>query len=79
MVKDPTTNAWVERTQFLDSCGAFNMISRSDLHDIRPASLYFMRPMRMRTIEETTSWYQDVGKSYARDASGNTLVRLERI
>ena len=76
MVKDPTTNAWVERTQFLDSCGAFNMISRSELHDIRPASQYGMRPMRMRTIEETTSWYQDVGKSYARDASGNTLVRL---
>ena len=76
MVKDPATNAWVERTQFLDSCGAFNMISRSELHDIRPASQYGMRPMRMRTIEETTSWYQDVGKSYARDASGNTLVRL---
>ena len=76
MVKDPATNAWVERTQFLDSCGAFNMISRSELHDIRPASQYGMRPMRMRTIEETTSWYQDVGKSYAKDASGNTLVRL---
>ena len=30
----------------------------------------------MRTIEETTSWYQDVGKSYAKDESGKTLVRL---
>lgn len=67
---------WVERKQFLDSCGAFNIISKTELHDLRPAADYGMRPMRMKCLENTTGWYKTVGKSYAKDETGKTLVRL---
>ena len=67
---------WVERTQFLDTCGAFNIITRGELHDIKPAAKYNMRPMRMKCLETTTGWYKDVGISYAKDEKGITRKRL---
>ena len=70
------THVWVERTQFLDTCGAFNIISREELHDIKPAEEHGMRSMRMRCLEATTGWYRDVGKSYAKDEKGKTKMRL---
>jgi hypothetical protein len=66
---------WVERTQFLDTCGAFNIISRRELHDIKPASHYGMSSMRLKSLESNTSWYRDVGKSCAKDEHGKTVVR----
>ena len=34
-----------------------------------------MSPMRLRSLESNTSWYKDVGKSYAKDEHGKTIVR----
>ena len=76
-VKDPMDpNKWVTITDHLDSCGAFDLVQRQYLHDIKPAARYGMHPIRMSCLESTTDWYRDVGKDYVKDADGNVNVRL---
>ena len=76
-VKDPTDpTEWVTITDHLDSCGAFDLVQRQYLHDIKPAAQYGMHPIRMSCLESTTDWYRDVGKDYVKDANGNVNVRL---
>jgi hypothetical protein len=76
-VKDPVDpNKWVTITDHLDSCGAFDLVQRQYLHDIKPAARYGMHPIRMSCLESTTDWYRDVGKDYVKDADGNVNVRL---
>ncbi len=38
------TNKWVTITDHLDSCGAFDLVQRQYLHDIKPAAHYGMNP-----------------------------------
>jgi hypothetical protein len=71
---DPTK--WVTITDHLDSCGAFDLVQRQYLHDIKSAAQYGMHPIRMSCLESTTDWYRDVRKDYAKDANGNVNVRL---
>jgi hypothetical protein len=76
-VKDPMDpNKWVTITDHLDSCGAFDLVQRQYLHDIKPAAWYGMHPIRMSCLESTSDWYRDVGKDYVKDADGNVNVRL---
>jgi hypothetical protein len=76
-VKDPTDpTKWITITDHLDSCGAFDLVQRQYLHDIKPATQYGMHPIRMSCLESTTDWYRDVGKDYVKDADGNVNVRL---
>ncbi len=76
-VKDPLDpNKWVTITDHLDSCGAFDLVQRQYLHDIKPAAQYGMHPIRMSCLESTTDWYRDVGKDYVKDVDGNVNVRL---
>jgi hypothetical protein len=76
-VKDPLDpNKWVTITDHLDSCGAFDLVQRQYLHDIKPAAHYGMHPIRMSCLESTTDWYRDVGKDYVKDVDGNVNVRL---
>jgi len=76
-VKDPMDpTKWVTITDHLDSCGAFDLVQRQYLHDIKPAAQYGMHPIRMSCLESTTDWYRDVGKDYVKDANGNVNVRL---
>ena len=76
-VKDPMDpNKWVTITDHLDSCGAFDLVQRQYLHDIKPAARYGVHPIRMSCLESTTDWYRDVGKDYVKDADGNVNVRL---
>ena len=76
-VKDPTDpGKWVTITDHLDSCGAFDLVQRQYLHDIKPAAQYGMHPIRMSCLESTTDWYRDVGKDYVKDVDGNVNVRL---
>ena len=76
-VKDPMDpDKWVTITDHLDSCGAFDLVQRQYLHDIKPAAQYGMHPIRMSCLESTTDWYRDVGKDYVKDADGNVNVRL---
>ena len=76
-VKDPMNpSEWVTITDHLDSCGAFDLVQRQYLHDIKPATQYGMHPIRMSCLESTTDWYRDVGKDYVKDADGNVNVRL---
>ena len=66
-VKDPMDpNKWVTITDHLDSCGAFDLVQRQYLHDIKPAARYGMHPIRMSCLESTTDWYRDVGKDYVK-------------
>jgi hypothetical protein len=67
---------WVTITDHLDSRGAFDLVQRQYLHDIKPAAHYDMHPIRMACLESTTDWYRDVGKDYVKDADGNVNVRL---
>ncbi len=53
-------------TDHLDSCGAFDLVQRQYLHDIKSAVQYGMHPIRMFCLESTTDWYWDVGKDYVR-------------
>ena len=69
-------NKWITITDHLDSCGAFDLVQRQYLHDIKPASQYGMHPIRMACLESTTDWYRDVGKDYVKDIDGNVNVRL---
>jgi hypothetical protein len=58
-VKDPMDpNKWVTITDHLDSCGAFDLVQRQYLHDIKPAAQYGMHPIRMSCLESTTDWYR---------------------
>ncbi len=76
-VKDPTDpTKWVTITDRLDSCGAFDLVQRQYLHDIKPAAQYGMHPIRMSCLESTTNWYRDIRKDYVKDADGNVNVRL---
>ena len=76
-VKDPMDpNKWITITDHLDSCGAFDLVQRQYLHDIKPAAQYGMHPIRMACLESTTDWYRDVGKDYVKDIDGNVNVRL---
>ncbi len=76
-VKDLTDpDKWVTITNHLDSCGAFDLVQRQYLHDIKPAAQYGMHPIRMSCLESTTDWYRDVGKDYAKKVDGNVNVRL---
>ena len=76
-VKDPLDpNKWVTITDHLDSCGAFDLVQRQYLHDVKPAAHYGMHPIRMSCLESTTDWYRDVGKDYVKDVDGNVNVRL---
>jgi hypothetical protein len=76
-VKDPTDpDKWVPINDHLDSCGAFDLVQRQYLHDIKPATQYGMHPIRMSCLESTTDWYRDVGKDYVKDVDGNVNVRL---
>ena len=76
-VKDPVDpNKWITITDHLDSCGAFDLVQRQYLHDIKPAAHYGMHPIRMSCLESTTDWYRDVGKDYVKDVDGNVNVRL---
>ena len=63
-------------TDHLDSCGAFDLVQRQYLHDIKPAAHYGTHPIRMSCLESTTDWYRDVGKDYVKDVDGNVNVRL---
>jgi hypothetical protein len=75
-VKDPMDpDKWVTITDH-DSCGAFDLVQRQYLHDIKPAAQYGMHPIRMSCLESTTEWYRDVGKDYVKDVDGNVNVRL---
>jgi hypothetical protein len=67
---------WITVTNHLDSCGAFDLVQRQYLHDIKPAAQYGMRPIRIACHESTTDWYRDVGKDYVKDVDGNVNVRL---
>ncbi len=67
---------WATITDHLDSCGAFDLVQRQYLHDIKPVAQYGMHPIRMSCLESTTDWYRDVGKDYVKDADGNANVRL---
>jgi hypothetical protein len=69
-------NKWITITDHLDSCGAFDLVQRQYLHDIKPAAQYGMHPIRMACLESTTDWYRDVGKDYVKDIDGNVNVRL---
>jgi hypothetical protein len=69
-------NKWVTITNHLDSCGAFDLVQRQYLHDIKPAAQYGMRPIRMSCLESITDWYRDVGKDYVKDKDGNVNDRL---
>ncbi len=61
-VKDPMDpNKWITITDHLDSCGAFDLVQRQYLHDIKPAAQYGMHPIRIACLESTTDWYWDVG------------------
>ena len=54
-VKDPMDpNTWITITDHLDSCGAFDLVQRQYLHDIKPAAQYGMHPIRMACLESTT-------------------------
>ncbi len=76
-VKDSMNpSKWVTITDHLDSCGAFDLVQRQYLHDIKPAAQYGMHPIRMSCLKSTTDWYRDVGKDYVKDADGNVNVRL---
>jgi hypothetical protein len=76
-VKDPMNpNEWVTITDHLDSCGAFDLVQRQYLHDIKSAAQYGMHPIRMSCLESNTDWYRNVGKGYVKDADGNVNVRL---
>jgi hypothetical protein len=68
--------ARVTITDHLDSCGAFDLVQRQYLHDIKPAAQYGMHPIRMFCLGSTTDWYRDVGKDYVKDADDNVNVRL---
>jgi hypothetical protein len=68
-------NKWITITDHLDSCGAFYLVQRQYLHDIKPAQ-YGMHPIRMACLESTTDWYRDVGKDYVKDVDENVNVRL---
>ncbi len=47
-VKDPMDpNKWITITDHLDSCGAFDLVQRQYLHDIKQAAQYGMHPIRM--------------------------------
>jgi hypothetical protein len=60
-VKDPMDpNKWTSITDHLDSCGAFDLVQREYLHDIKPAAQYGMHPIRVACLESTTDWYRDV-------------------
>jgi hypothetical protein len=77
--KDPMDpKKWITITDHLDSCGAFDLVQRQYLHDIKPAAQYGMHPIRMACLESTstTDWYRDVGKDYVKDVDGNVNVRL---
>jgi hypothetical protein len=55
-VKDPMNpNEWVTITDHLDSCGAFDLVQKQYLHDIKPAAQYGMHPIRMSCLESTVS------------------------
>jgi hypothetical protein len=75
--KDPTDpNKWITITDHLDSCGAFDLVQRQYLHDIKLAAQYGMHPIRMACLESTTDWYRDVGKDYVKDVDENVNVCL---
>jgi hypothetical protein len=78
-VKDPTDpTKWVTITDHLDRCGAFDLVQRQYLHDIKPAAQYGMRPIRMSCLESITDWYRDVGKDYVKDANGRKALCLRQ-
>ena len=74
---DPNNpDKWVTILDCLDTCGAFNLVQREYLQEVKPASEYGMLKIRMACLEHKTSWYADVGKDYVKDADGNVNVRL---
>jgi hypothetical protein len=76
-VKDPMDpNKWITITDNLGSCGAFDLVQRQYLHDIKPAAQYGTHPIRMACLESTTNWYRDVEKDYVKEVDGNVNVRL---
>ncbi len=70
-------NKWATITDYLDSCGAFDLVQRQYLHDIKPVAQYGMHPIRMSCLEFATNWYRDVGKDHVKDVDGNVNVRLK--
>ena len=67
---------WITITDHLDSRGAFDLVQRQYLHDIKPAEQYGMHPIRMTCLESTTDWYRDVEKDYVKGVDGNVNVHL---
>ncbi len=56
-VKDPMNpNKWVTITDHLDSCGAFDLVQRQYLHDIKPVAQYCMHPIRMSCLDSGIGW-----------------------